>query len=143
MLATNVCIWLSVLIEETKHELENATFEPELFRVGASHDPAVGSLSSLLTGNDTAGLLDHLKQGYVYQSSRTYYIGEHDPITGALLRGLRQLNMSTATTYGQSSCRARTTVGNVLQQVTSATGIVTVMHIQLIQLYCYTCLTIF
>ncbi|OQV16327.1 hypothetical protein BV898_09474, partial [Hypsibius exemplaris] len=93
MMATNVCIWLSVLVEETKHELQGATMELQLFRPN-------GFLGSFIDGitNDSAESIAQVATTQSFQS------------------GIFNNELRNSTYADASSCRSRTTVGNVLQQ---------------------------
>ncbi|OWA54991.1 hypothetical protein BV898_19377 [Hypsibius exemplaris] len=93
MMATNVCIWLSVLVEETKHELQGATMESQLFRPNGF----LGSFIDVIT-NDSA---ESIAQVATTQSSQS---------------GMFHNELRNSTYADASSCRSRTTVGNVLQQ---------------------------
>ncbi|XP_055337652.1 proton channel OtopLc-like isoform X2 [Paramacrobiotus metropolitanus] len=107
MVATNMCIWLSVLIEETKHELEHSIFEPDThrptgFAVHLSHSVGHGHADS---SHHSPAHAD----GHAPQTRLEVFISTAN-------EAIKTVINETVTDRHLPSCRARTSMGAILQQ---------------------------
>ncbi|XP_055337583.1 proton channel OtopLc-like isoform X2 [Paramacrobiotus metropolitanus] len=115
MFATNISVWLSVLIEETKHQFEISIFEPEKLRppgIAVADVPemffSVKPFASL-RANVTA-------QGNFTQSSRISAVpNKVQHRLQSYLSGIVDSLVNISNEY-EASCRSTTTVGSIMQQ---------------------------
>ncbi|OQV18239.1 hypothetical protein BV898_07635 [Hypsibius exemplaris] len=101
MVATNVCIWLSVLIGETKHELELSLSDPERVtpRGYENHPYPLGRETANDTGNASLITANTFKK----------------PLQIYLEQAAAAMGTTLLEVYPKS-CRAQTIIGNILQQ---------------------------
>ncbi|GAU92825.1 hypothetical protein RvY_04857 [Ramazzottius varieornatus] len=98
MLATNICIWLGVLIDETRHELETAVFDPETIRPPGYHDPFPHNHTIQLPHNSSIGDFHSKKLFYYAKAARVAFA-----------------SFLNASDISSPSCRTATSLGQILQ----------------------------
>ena len=104
MVAANVCVWLAVLIGETRHELELSLSDP--YRVTPlgfeDHPYPLGLRAAANATNNASALVGanvHNKPLHTYMDQAAAAVG------------------STLMEPYPRSCRAQTIIGNILQKV--------------------------